>query len=74
MIGGNIPGETRVLSIALFDHVEAFDYAKAHVLAISLLLGSMILLAGIYLVNLPKNIRHKNKPAREGSTNKAGLP
>jgi molybdate transport system permease protein len=74
MIGGNIPGETRVLSIALFDHVEAFDYAKAHVLAISLLLGSMILLAGIYLVNLPKNIRHKKKPAREGSTNKAGLP
>ncbi|PCI52677.1 MAG: molybdate ABC transporter permease subunit [Gammaproteobacteria bacterium] len=53
MIGGNIPGETRVLSIALFDHVEAFDYAKAHVLAISLLIGSMILLAGVYLLNLP---------------------
>jgi len=51
MIGGNIPGETRVLSIALFDHVEAFDYAKAHVLAISLLIGSMILLASIYLLN-----------------------
>lgn len=54
MIGGNIPGETRVLSIALFDHVEAFDYAKAHVLAISLLIGSMILLAGVYLLNLPR--------------------
>lgn len=53
MIGGNIPGETRVLSIALFDHVEAFDYAKAHVLAISLLIGSMILLASVYLLNLP---------------------
>ncbi|MFT5755937.1 MAG: molybdate transport system permease protein [Alteromonadaceae bacterium] len=51
MIGGNIPGETRVLSIALFDHVEAFDYAKAHTLAISLLLGSLILLALIYLLN-----------------------
>jgi molybdate transport system permease protein len=51
MIGGNIPGETRVLSIALFDHVEAYDYAKAHVLAISLLIGSMILLASIYLLN-----------------------
>ena len=51
MIGGNIPGETRVLSIALFDHVEAFDYAKAHVLAISLLIGSMILLSSIYLLN-----------------------
>ncbi len=54
MIGGNIPSETRVLSIALFDHVEAFDYAKAHLLAISLLIGSMILLASIYLLNLPK--------------------
>lgn len=54
MIGGNIPGETRVLSIALFDHVEAFDYAKAHVLAISLLIGSMILLASVYLLNLPR--------------------
>jgi len=53
MIGGNIPGETRVLSIALFDHVEAFDYAKAHILAISLLIGSMILLASVYLLNLP---------------------
>jgi len=51
MIGGNIPGETRVLSIALFDHVEAFNYAKAHLLAGSLLVGSMILLALIYLIN-----------------------
>ncbi|WP_159821594.1 molybdate ABC transporter permease subunit [Colwellia sp. 20A7] len=54
MIGGNIPGETRVLSIALFDHVEAFDYARAHVLAISLLIGSMVLLASIYLLNSPR--------------------
>ncbi len=33
MIGGNIPGETRVLSIALFDQVEAMRYADAHVTA-----------------------------------------
>lgn len=59
MIGGNIPGETRVLSIALFDHVEAFDYAKAHVLAISLLIGSMILLASVYLLNLPRRATGK---------------
>ncbi len=55
MIGGNIPGETRVLSIALFDHVEAFNYAKAHTLSISLLIGSMILLALIYLLNFKRN-------------------
>ena len=54
MIGGNIPGETRVLSIALFDHVEAFDYARAHILALSLLIGSMILLSSVYLLNLPR--------------------
>jgi len=54
MIGGNIPGETRVLSIALFDHVEAFNYAQAHLLAGSLLIGSMVLLALIYLLNYQK--------------------
>lgn len=54
MIGGNIPGETRVLSIALFDHVEAFDYAKAHILSLSLLVSSMVLLSAIYLLNKPK--------------------
>lgn len=59
MIGGNIPGETRVLSIALFDHVEAFDYAKAHILAISLLVGSMVLLAAVYLLNSPKKNNNK---------------
>lgn len=63
MIGGNIPGETRVLSIALFDHVEAFDYAKAHILAISLLAGSMILLASIYLLNSPR--RKQNSGAKK---------
>jgi molybdate transport system permease protein len=63
MIGGNIPGETRVLSIALFDHVEAFDYARAHVLAISLLIGSMVLLASIYLLNSPRK-KTMNKAKR----------
>lgn len=51
MIGGNISGETKVLSIALFEHVEAFNYAKAHLLAGSLLIGSFIVLALVYLLN-----------------------
>ncbi len=51
MIGGNISGETRVLSIALFDHVEAFNYAKAHMLAAGLLIGSFIFLTLISLLN-----------------------
>jgi molybdate transport system permease protein len=63
MIGGNIPGETRVLSIALFDHVEAFDYGKAHLLSIGLLIGSMVLLASIYWLNLPAKRQNKSDSA-----------
>lgn len=51
MIGGNIPGETRVLSIALFDHVESFNYAKAHTLAAFLLIGSFVFLTLIALLD-----------------------
>jgi molybdate transport system permease protein len=51
MIGGNIPDETRVLSIALFDHVEALDYANAHILAAGLLVFSFLLLFVVYRLN-----------------------
>lgn len=37
MIGGNIPGETQVLSIAIYDHVEALEYQQAHILSAGLL-------------------------------------
>ena len=47
MIGGNIPGSTRVLSIALYDHVEAGDYASAHRLAAGLLLFALTVLLGL---------------------------
>ncbi len=50
MIGGNIPGETQVVSIALFDAVESFEYDKAHALAISLLLFSMLVLLSMNLI------------------------
>ncbi len=48
MIGGNIPGETQVLSIALYDHVEAMDYASAHRLALGLVLFALALLVFLY--------------------------
>ena len=51
MIGGSIPGETRVLSIALFDHVESLNYQNAHVLALGLVAFSFVLLLGIYTLN-----------------------
>lgn len=51
MIGGNIPGETQVLSIAIYDHVESLDYVNAHWLAGSLLLLSLLLLMLVYGYN-----------------------
>ena len=48
MIGGNLPDETRVLSIALFDHVESLDYDRAHFLAGGLLIFSFVLLFLLY--------------------------
>ena len=48
MIGGNIPGETRVLSIALFDQVESLQFASAHRLALGLVLFSLALLFLLY--------------------------
>ncbi len=44
MVGGNIEGETRVLSVLLYDQVEAMDYADAHLLAAGLLGFSFVLL------------------------------
>jgi molybdate transport system permease protein len=49
MIGGNIPGETRVASIAVYDQVEALRYADAHRLAAVLLGVSFVLVLGVAL-------------------------
>lgn len=51
MIGGNIPGETQVLSIAIYDHVEALAYDRAHWLAGGLLLLSFVMLLAVYGAN-----------------------
>jgi len=51
MIGGNIPGRTQVVSIAIYDHVEALDYAQAHWLSGLLLICSFLLLAVAYALN-----------------------
>lgn len=48
MIGGSIPGETRVLSIAIYEHVEALNTARAHTVAVGLLLFSFVLLLVVY--------------------------
>ena len=51
MIGGNIPGQTQVLSIAIYDHVETLEYAHAHWLSGGLLLLSFLLLMLVYGLN-----------------------
>jgi molybdate transport system permease protein len=58
MVGGNIPGETRVLSIAIYDHAEAMDYASAHVLAGGLLAASFLLLLTVYVLNRRYHVVH----------------
>lgn len=51
MVGGNIPGETRVISIAIFDHVEVLDYASAHRLSALLLVFAFVVLFAMFLIN-----------------------
>ncbi len=48
MIGGNIPGVTRVVSVQIYDHVEAIEYAQAHVLAGGMLAFSFVVLLALY--------------------------
>jgi len=51
MIGGNIPGSTQVLSIAIYEHVENLEYARAHWISGGLLLLSFSLLLSVYGLN-----------------------
>jgi molybdate transport system permease protein len=51
MIGGNIPGRTRVISIAIYDSVEALDYPRAHVLSAMMLAFSFIVFLFVYAMN-----------------------
>lgn len=51
MVGGNIPGVTKVLSIAIYDHVEVLEYTQAHFLSAILLAFSFLILAIVYTVN-----------------------
>jgi molybdate transport system permease protein len=51
MIGGNIPGQTRVLSVAIYEHVEAGEFDQAHQLAAGLVLFALLVLVTLYRVN-----------------------
>jgi molybdate transport system permease protein len=51
MIGGNIPDKTRVVSVQIYDHVEALEYPQAHGLAATMLAFSFLVLLGLYVFN-----------------------
>jgi molybdate transport system permease protein len=51
MIGGNIPGSTRVLSVAVYDHVEAIEFDAAHRLAAGMVVFALIVLVALYVAN-----------------------
>ena len=51
MVGGNIPGKTRVISIEIFTAVETLDYATAHILSAWLLVLSLAVLTLVFVFN-----------------------
>ena len=55
MVGGSIPGETEVASVAIYDYVEMMDYEKAHIYSAIMLIISFAVLFTVYFIN------HKNK-------------
>ncbi len=57
MIGGNIPGETRVLSVAIYDHVETLEWAKAHALAAGMLVFAFVVIVAM--------MRLRGRPERD---------
>jgi molybdate transport system permease protein len=57
MVGGNIPGRTKVISIAIYEHVERINYAEAHALSAGLLAFSFVVLLFVYALNRSYPVR-----------------
>lgn len=57
MVGGNLPGATRTVSISIYDHVQSIEYAEANQLALILLTISFVLLALVYGLNRRVGVR-----------------
>ena len=56
MVGGNIPGVTRTVSISIYDNVQALDYATAGNTSLVLLIASFVILSIVYAVNRPATL------------------
>ena len=57
MVGGNIPGETRVISIAIYDQVETLNYGAAHQMSLLLLAFAFVVLFGMFVINRRWSVR-----------------
>jgi molybdate transport system permease protein len=55
MVGGSIPGETKVASVAIYEMVEIMDYSSAHIYSIIMLLISFVVLLSVYIFNQKQN-------------------
>ena len=51
MVGGNIPDQTRVVSVQIYEHVEAIEYSQAHLLSATMLAFSFLMLLALYALN-----------------------
>jgi molybdate transport system permease protein len=51
MVGGSIPGQTRVLSTTIFEHVEVMEYSQAHTISAAMLMFSFLVLLLVYIAN-----------------------
>ncbi|MGB5491843.1 MAG: molybdate ABC transporter permease subunit [Woeseiaceae bacterium] len=57
MVGGNIPGETRVISIAIYDSVETLDFSSAHQMSLLLLAFAFVVLLSMFVINRRWSLR-----------------
>ena len=57
MVGGNIPGRTRVISIAIYEHVETLRYGEAHLLSAGLVVFAFLVLLLVYTFNRRAPVR-----------------
>lgn len=56
MIGGNIPGETQMVSVQIYEHVETLQYAQAHTLSLVMLGFCFVVLALVYTLNRKQQV------------------
>ncbi|HEX9718815.1 MAG TPA: molybdate ABC transporter permease subunit [Ramlibacter sp.] len=59
MVGGSIPGQTRTLSIAIYDRVQAFDTAAAHVMALALVASSVVAVALVFAADRRRPLQER---------------